>query len=85
MAYESYICQHFVDFVYFLQLKLFLRFSQNLNVVGHFLVTCRLGFLPAEAGYLAVCNVKASYMKPCCLNPSRLNVFIDSYNDLCYL
>ena len=35
--------------IYFLQLKLFLRFSQIYYFP--FSCTCRLGFLPAEAGY----------------------------------
>ena len=53
VACKSYIRQHFVNCVYFLQLKLFLRFSQISMVVAHLVVPVGWGFLPAEAGYFS--------------------------------
>ena len=41
---------HFLDSVYFLQLKLFLRFSQISMLLPIYLYL-RAGFLPAMAGY----------------------------------
>ena len=48
MACESFV-EHVVGSLYFLQQKLFLRFSQILML----LVILRAEFLPAEAGYFS--------------------------------
>ena len=42
MACESFV-EHVVGSLYFLQQKLFLRFSPNLNVVGHLAVPAGWG------------------------------------------
>ena len=48
MACESFV-EHLVGSLYFLQQKLFLRFSKS-QCCWPFSCTCGLGFLPAEAG-----------------------------------
>ena len=49
MACECFV-EHLVGSLYFLQQKLFLRFSQ-ISMLLAISCTCGLGFLPAEAGY----------------------------------
>ena len=61
MVCKSYIGQYFMYSVYFLQLKLFLRFFPNLNVVAHLVVPVGWGSCLLGVAVSMPANIMASF------------------------